>query len=62
MFIDTILEGIRNLPVMIFSVTAIEVIHSNKIVRLKGIGKFIGDSKIPLVAYFIGIIIVLVTV
>jgi hypothetical protein len=36
-FIDPIFKGIGNFPVMIFSVAAIEVIHSHKIVRFKGI-------------------------
>lgn len=47
---------------MIFSVAAIEVIDSHKIVRFKGIGKFIGNGKVPVVTYFIGIIIIQVTV
>jgi hypothetical protein len=46
---------------MIFSIAAIKVIDSYKIVRFKGIGKFIGNGKVPVVAYFIGIIIIQLT-
>lgn len=58
MFIDTITEGIGDFPMMLRTITTIKIINVIKIVWLKGIRKFIGNDKIPIVTDFIAVIII----
>lgn len=58
MFIDTITEGIGDFPMMLRTITTIKIINIIKIVWFKGIRKFIGNDKIPLVTDFIAVIII----
>lgn len=60
--VDPITEGIGNFPVMILAIAAIKIIHSHKIVRFKGIGEFISNNKVPVVADLIGIVIIPIAV
>lgn len=58
MFIDTITEGIGDFPMMLRTITTIKIINVIKIVWFKGIRKFIGNDKIPIVTDFIAVIII----
>lgn len=58
MFIDTIPEGISDFPMMLRTITTIKIINVIKIVWFKGIRKFIGNDKIPIVTDFIAVIII----
>lgn len=58
MFIDTITEGISDFPMMLRTITTIKIINVIKIVWFKGIRKFIGNGKIPIVTDFIAVIII----
>ncbi len=58
MFIDTITEGISDFPMMLRTITTIKIINVIKIVWFKGIRKFIGNDKIPIVTDFIAVIII----
>lgn len=58
MFIDTITEGIGDFPMMLRTITTIKIINVIKIVWFKGIRKFIGNDKIPIVTDLIAVIII----